>query len=288
MLQGIDFTNDHSGSAHGFRSAGKDFVMRYCCPDGSGISAAEARSYRDAALGVGLVFEWEARRATRGARVGAPDAREFAAHAARAGFAPNCPLPFAVDFDAAGPEVHDYFVAARNIVGDRTWAYGGYRVVEYLFSHGLIHGAWQTYAWSGGRWHPKAAIRQVRNDVVVAGVSCDLDTASTDSVLSWAAHRGTGDVFRTLYGGMDGEDVKALVEALMWLNYLPYPVLGRPRSHWGGWVNTAIARFQRDHSYREFHGEQIAYGSVGRPKLLGTLAARKRAGWTPRTIPPLD
>ncbi len=88
---------------------------------------------------------------------------------------------------------------------------------------------------------------------------------------------------RALKGGTRGTDVAALVTHLMWLGYLPYPVLGRPRSYFGGWVNTALRHFQADHNLKQ----DAIYGAAARAALLGTVAARRRAGWVPVRRGPL-
>jgi hypothetical protein len=54
-------------------------------------------------------------------------------------------------------------------------AYGGYYVVKRLFDAGLIDDGWQAYAWSGGQWDSRAALRQIRNGVNVGGGDCDID-----------------------------------------------------------------------------------------------------------------
>lgn len=52
-----------------------------------------------------------------------------------------------------------------------------------------------------------------------------------------------------LRGGSRGPRVRVLVIALQQLGYLPHP-LGHPLSYFGGWVNTAVARFQHAHGLK--------------------------------------
>lgn len=83
---------------------------------------------------------------------------------------------FAVDFDAEGPEVEDYFRGAAQSIGlVRVGVYGGYKVVKHLFEAGLVSAAWQTYAWSEGKWHARARVRQYSNGHQLGGVEVDYD-----------------------------------------------------------------------------------------------------------------
>ena len=88
---------------------------------------------------------------------------------------------------------------------------------------------------------------------------------------------------RVLRGGMRGPDVKTLVDELQWLEYLPWPILGRPKSYYGGWVNTAVAHFQAD-----YHLPQDGTaGAKTAAAIKKAIAARKRAGAKPKRRPPL-
>ncbi|MFI2206441.1 hypothetical protein ACH47Z_37915 [Streptomyces sp. NPDC020192] len=51
---------------------------------------------------------------------------------------------------------------------------------------------WQTYAWSGGNWDSRAQLRQVQNDITVAGHDADLDQAMAADFGQWGGKGGGG------------------------------------------------------------------------------------------------
>jgi hypothetical protein len=58
---------------------------------------------------------------------------------------------------------------AGSILGkDHVGIYGGYYPVKRALDAGVCKYAWQTYAWSGGQWDPRAHIRQNKNGDVLA------------------------------------------------------------------------------------------------------------------------
>src|SRR5258708_418533 len=70
-----------------------------------------------------------------------------------------------------GALVAAYFKGAASAIGlARIGAYGGYWLIKYLFDNGLITYGWQTYAWSGGLWEPRAHIQQYSNSVIMSGL----------------------------------------------------------------------------------------------------------------------
>ena len=88
---------------------------------------------------------------------------------------------------------------------------------------------------------------------------------------------------RTLRGGARGKDVYRLVTNLMWLGFLPWPVLGRPRSYYGGWVSTGVAHFQRHYKLAV---DGVA-GEVTLKRVAEAVASRKRNRYKPRKRLPL-
>jgi hypothetical protein len=180
------------------KAAGWTFVSRYLsyesAASGSGknLSAAEARTLL--AGGIDVVSNWEwwgdwAHDYSGGYARGAQHARDANTQHLNCGGPPGRPIYFSTDFDptdAQLPTIADYYRGAASVLGlARVGAYGGYRTIKYLFDHGVIRYGWQTYAWSGGRWDPRAQVRQVRNGVLVGGVDCDLDTALVDDFGQW-------------------------------------------------------------------------------------------------------
>jgi hypothetical protein len=96
---------------------------------------------------------------------------------------------FAVDYDTTvGPHIRAYFKAIAAVVGlKRVGAYGSYRVIKALFDEGLITYGWQTYAWSGGKWDPRAQIQQYSNNETIGGASVDYDRAMHADYGQWPA-----------------------------------------------------------------------------------------------------
>ena len=79
---------------------------------------------------------------------------------------PNHPVHFNVDHDATVaqlPRILEGMKGAASIVGQkRAGIYGEFTVVESVLDAGYTY-ACQTYAWSGGKWDPRATTRQWSN-----------------------------------------------------------------------------------------------------------------------------
>ena len=282
MRFGIDYAFQRPSNIAALHARGVTFVCRYLAGGHGGskeLTAQEARALTKAGIDIVVVWETTAGRTGEGRTAGEHDAVTAMGQAKRLGMPDDRPIYFAVDFDAAGDQVRRYFEGVKRILGARAGAYAGIRPVAYLLDHGLIRWAWQTYAWSSGKWDSRAQLRQVENGVTVAGVDADIDHAIAGDFGQWRV--GVSPAW--LGGGDRGPAVKRLVGELMWLGYLPWPVLGRPRSVYGGWVNTAVAHFQADHRLKP---DTIA-GPRTLTALEGTIAARRRAGYKPRVRPPL-
>lgn len=191
---GVDYSWGRPQLA-GLRDAGYTFAVRYLSHDttGKNLTIDEA----DALIGAGfdVVVNWEhgARDALAGRERGAADAAEAARQAEAVGMPPGRPIYFAVDFDATPdqlPAIDDYFDGVASVLGvARTGAYGGFAPIKRLLDGRRITWAWQTYAWSGGRWDPRAQLRQVLNRVIIAGAEVDIDEAWADDFGQW----GSGD-----------------------------------------------------------------------------------------------
>lgn len=157
-------------------------VLRYVSPNaGKNLTASERDGLRAAGLAIGLVWEWYAGRAKEGHDAGVQDAQAALAQANALGFPSNLPLFFAVDYDAPEsdqPALNAYFQGVASVIGlDRTGVYAGYWIVKRLFDAGLVKGAWQTYAWSGGQWDSRAQLRQELNGQWGGQVDFDEDVA---------------------------------------------------------------------------------------------------------------
>ena len=170
------------------KTVGATFACRYLSFDESkNLSPRESETLRRAGIDRVVVWETTAARATDGQDAGIADASR-ALEQARA-----CGLPrqgtwaiyFAIDFDASGPDVDGYFRGVHSVLGAHAGAYGGARPLAYLLDRGLIHYAWQTYAWSRGRWEPRAQLLQFSNGHTVSGVDVDFDRAVKPDFGQW-------------------------------------------------------------------------------------------------------
>lgn len=129
------------------------------------LSPSEYKSLKAAGLDVVVVFETTAHRADSGREAGVADAKTAVKELAYCALPSNTVVYFAVDFDATvGPKIAGYFQGAASVLGiHRVGVYGGYDVVKSCFDKGLVSWGWQTYAWSNGKWDPRAQIQQYKN-----------------------------------------------------------------------------------------------------------------------------
>lgn len=239
---GVDYSDGRPGGK-ALAAAGMKFAARYLSHnEDKNLNATEAADL--AAHDVSCVVVWEttASRAGAGRVAGITDAKEAQAQAVACGMPPGRPIFFAVDWDASPSVVVPYFQGVASVLGvARTGVYGGYKVVDYLLDHKLVTWAWQTVAWSGGRWDPRAVIRQYASTIRINGVVCDHDTAYAADYGQWTpgrtpnqqeedvqltdrytVHKGiwsTGDQTATIgdwiaYGNLKGEATYNLVKQL--------------------------------------------------------------------------
>jgi hypothetical protein len=183
---GIDYAWGRPNIA-AFKAAGVTFVARYVSTPGNSknISASEARTLSRGGLDIVLVFETTAQRATAGFSAGVRDARSARKQALAVGWPKGGVIYFAVDFDASGSAVDRYFDGVASVLGkDHCGPYAGVRVVEHLMNRGFKW-AWQTYAWSGGRWDPRAQLQQYSNEHYIGGVNCDYNRAVKADFGQW-------------------------------------------------------------------------------------------------------
>ncbi len=186
---GIDFAWGTIATAD-LKKAGVTFVIRYLSHDPSKNLKDE---YADqlAAAGIDIVVVWEttATRALEGKNAGVTDAQEARRQALACGMPTGRPIYFAVDFAAAGPDVAAYFRGVASVLTyNGTGVYGGYRAVSYLVSHMICRWAWQTYAWSAGRWVAGAQLCQYSNGHKIGGVEVDYDhSAAVADFGQWRA-----------------------------------------------------------------------------------------------------
>jgi hypothetical protein len=187
---GVDYSWGRPDPA-ALKRADVDFVCRYLSRDTTGKNLTRAEAERLCAAGLSLVVVWEttARRALDGEDAGIDEARHAACQAAAIGMPGGRPLYFAVDFDAR-PEhqdaVHAYLDGAASAVGrDRVGVYAGYGPVKRALDAEKAAWAWQTHAWSGGRWDERAHIQQYSNGHQIDGVAVAHNRATRDDYGQW-------------------------------------------------------------------------------------------------------
>jgi hypothetical protein len=172
------------------KAAGKQFVVGYVSEDPSkNLTLAEVQAYHAAGIAVLLVYEYNTAAAETGANGGHKNATLAAQLAKALGYPPSCAIAFAIDEPSPNLGMLSAYAAAFTAVchaaGYSDMVYGGYSTVKYCLDHALVDLGWQTYAWSNGQWDTRAVLRQVQNDVTIAGVSLDLDTATTANYGAW-------------------------------------------------------------------------------------------------------
>ena len=190
-LFGIDHSS-HPPAPAALKSEGVCFVCRYLSTPGNpkNITRVEATDLKLAGIYVVLVFETGGNRALGGHGAGVADAQSARAQAGLVGLA-GTPIYFAVDFDAQHaqlPAVLAYLQGAALVLGhDLTGVYGGLAAVMAALDGGACRYAWQTYAWSGGVWDPRAHLHQYANEQTLCGISVDFDRANTPD---FGQHKG--------------------------------------------------------------------------------------------------
>jgi Domain of unknown function (DUF1906) len=194
-VYGVDYSWARPSPAD-LHAQGYTFAARYLSYDttGKNLTAGEATALINAGLSV--VSNWEAGAddALGGYNVGVQHAQKAQSEAVAAGMPAGRPIYFSVDFDASTGQqatLNAYMDGVASVIGrSRTGAYGGYYVIKRLFDAGKITWGWQTYAWSGGQWDPRAQLRQIQNGI--AGGQLDKDQAIAADFGQWGAGGGGG------------------------------------------------------------------------------------------------
>lgn len=189
MTYGVDYPWSKPAPA-ALRDAGVTFAMRYLSKDpGKNLTLAEANALAAAGIWCGVVWETTAGRALAGRAAGADDAREALRQATACGMPGTRPIYFAVDTDTTWSQVQPYFQGVRDVLPlAQVGVYGGIRIVQGAADSGLVTWYWQAEAWSGGRWEPRAHIRQA-GTARIGGVDCDKNTAQFADFGQWMPGR---------------------------------------------------------------------------------------------------
>jgi hypothetical protein len=190
-IEGVDYSYDPPTPA-GLIAAGKRFVVRYGAVGNPGkyLTATEVTALRAAGLDIVANAE-ETASAFRGTAAGVRHATAADAFFRKLGMPPHRPIYFSVDWDAQSadwPAVDAALRGAASVVGaERVGVYGSYDTVAHCAGAGTASWFWQTYAWSGGRWHPRAHLQQYSNNHALAGGTVDYDRAMVDDFGQWGA-----------------------------------------------------------------------------------------------------
>ncbi len=188
-IKGVDYAWPPHPPVPALVLASVTFVARYLSTDPSkNLSASERDQLLGAGLKIALVWETYAARILAGHDAGVSDAQAADGQCKALAMA-GIPLYFACDFDAGEANqalINGYLDGAASVIGrNRTGIYGGYWPVKRSLDAAKVTYAWQTYAWSGGNWDPRAQLRQVLNGVRIDGVSVDIDTAQATDFGQW-------------------------------------------------------------------------------------------------------
>jgi len=190
-VEGVDYSGSRPSGVCLWAN-GKRFAGRYFGPGGSWKHASPAEVAALRASGLDLVALAEGY--ADDARLGYGEGQQHAVlanNAARAaGQPPTAPIFFAVDYDAPSshyPVIAQYLNGCASIIGhQRVGVYGGYRTIDAMFGVRAATYFFQTYAWSGGKWHPAAGLQQYRNKQSVCGGEVDLCRSVADDFGQWA------------------------------------------------------------------------------------------------------
>lgn len=157
----IDYAWSHPNPG-AIRRAGYKGVIRYLSPDATkNITRDEVTALHRAGLWIALVWEGPSNAAGKGERQGRRDMRRAERMAARLGYPRDCPIFYAVDFDAEPRAIRPYFRGVTNGNRFQQGVYGSLRVVhDIMVTTGLVRYGWQTVAWSGGQTSSHAHLYQ--------------------------------------------------------------------------------------------------------------------------------
>src|SRR5258708_4756137 len=192
------------------KAAGVTAVGRYLgydCEPGfncikKNLTLAEKNALLGAGIQIWLSFEYAADAALGGDLQGVRDGRLANSQLKNLGMAsPGTAVYYAVDFDLQdfAPSLAETPANARAKLGPvagyfdgihsmnfnhEVDGYGGYWAISRLLNAGLIKRGWQTIAWSGGKWDPRAVLRQELTQVF-GGADVNLHTAAAADFGQW-------------------------------------------------------------------------------------------------------
>jgi Domain of unknown function (DUF1906) len=192
MALGLDYSYSHP-NLECARREGYEFVARYIGdPDPNSakyLDGPELAAIKAAGLSVVVVRE-----TTAGFMItddGGAHARVSRAHCNALGLW-GIPIYYALDVDPRGLSTGQR-AAVKRFLHDAAMADGGGASVGIYGSDDALdmflsddcHWAWQTYAWSTGRVHPRAHFRQYKNGANVCGGTVDLNVSYAADFGQW-------------------------------------------------------------------------------------------------------
>jgi hypothetical protein len=199
MALGCDYAFFPHPELPALKTAGVRFVCRYvsmyAANDGNGknLLPAEKTAILAAGLPLVIVAEEGATYMLGGYTAGVA----LAAHAdavVRVLGMPGVPIYGAADSDfteAQQTPINSCLDGMASVIGrNRTGIYGGYHVVKRALDAGKAQWMWQTIAWSGGQWDPRAHIRQDATMIHAGGVAADRDDAMFTDYGQWPRPAG--------------------------------------------------------------------------------------------------
>lgn len=185
--RGIDYSWSRPPPA-AIRSAGYGFAVRYLDYSAKGIDRAEAHALAAQQIWICCVYETGGTWMLGGYNAGVTAARDALQLGRAAGMPAGRPVYFGADFDADSGQasaVLDCLDGASQVLGKAaTGVYGGLLAVRAALDAGYKW-AYQTIAWSGGVWDPRAQIRQTGINGVIDGNAVDFDVAVTADYGQW-------------------------------------------------------------------------------------------------------
>lgn len=184
MFKGVDYSFSRPNLSI-LRDVGIVFISRYLCylPSTKAINFSEKTAIINSGFFLSLNWENKAGDMLGGYMAGKSHAAEGMRQALLLGYPTGCTIFHSADtYDFTVPGstqnlMFEYLRGCRDIYLSRykLGLYGGYGAVKAVLDRGLADVGWQTYAWSGGRWDPRALVRQTLNNQPLAGGTVDYD-----------------------------------------------------------------------------------------------------------------
>lgn len=115
------------------------------------LTVSEVNKLHSEGKSIVLAFESTAQRSREGTAAGKADVDAMEKWARSIGYPKQCPIFYAVDFDATPSEVSDYFHGVIPGAYYPSGPYAGITVVDAVLKAHPNGVAWQTLAWSAGK-----------------------------------------------------------------------------------------------------------------------------------------